>query len=202
MAMELQAIFEIRVLEFLKSCQGDQPLYGTRRTLGRLAETVPSVTRADSSQSTGSWNSSRANGLSPSPEDLSSFGDLEGGSCVFEEEEEEEEEEDERVGKRRRRGGGGGGGGGVTTRSRSRLKRRLEEGEVEGGIVTRSASKRLRFLSLADRIEEEDSLVKLEGDHEEEDEDEEEEEEEEEAIRRFSHIVTRTGRIVKPTFKF
>ena len=51
-----------------------------------------------------------------------------------------------------------------------------------GRVVTRSASKRLRRLSMSDE--------------------EEEEELEEEVIPRVSHIVTRTGRTVKPTIKY
>ena len=73
---------------------------------------------------------------------------------------------------------------GVTTRSRSQRKRRLgdQEGVAVGRVVTRSATKRLRRLSMSDE-DEEDEL-------------------EEEVIPRVSHIVTRTGRTVKPTIKY
>ena len=44
MAAELQALFEKIVLDFLASCQGRRPpQYGTRSTLGKLAESVSSL---------------------------------------------------------------------------------------------------------------------------------------------------------------
>ena len=169
MAKTLQAFFEIIVLDFLKSCQAeDKPVYGTRRTLGILAESTPPILRPrSSSHSTDTLSSLKMNGLSTSTEELSSNEESESRDELSIEEEEE--------GVVRR---------GVTTRSRSQRKRRLgdQEGMAVGRVVTRSTTKRLRRLSMSDE-DEEDEL-------------------EEEVIPRVSHIVTRTGRTVKPTIKY
>ena len=176
MAKSLQALFEIKVLEFLKSCQAeDRPVYGTRRTLGILAEStpqIPSRLRSSSRSTADTMSSLIMNGLSTSTEELSSNDESETRDELSIEEEE--------VGVVRRR---------VTTRSRSQRKRRYDDqegGGAVGRVVTRSASKRLRRLSMSD-----------------DEEDDELEDEEDEVIPRVSHIVTtRTGRTVKPTIKY
>ena len=178
MAKSLQALFEIKVLEFLKSCQAEdsRPVYGTRRTLGILAEStpqIPSRLRSSSHSSTADTMSSLImNGLSTSTEELSSNDESESRDELSIEEEE--------VGVVRRH---------VTTRSRSQRKRRYDDqegGGAVGRVVTRSASKRLRRLSMSD--DEEDDELEDEGD---------------EVIPQVSHIVTtRTGRTVKPTIKY
>ena len=176
MAKSLQALFEIKVLEFLKSCQAeDRPVYGTRRTLGILAEStpqIPSRLRSSSHSTADTMSSLIMNGLSTSTDELSSNDESESRDELSIEEEE--------VGVVRRR---------VTTRSRSQRKRRYDDqegGGAVGRVVTRSASKRLRRLSMSD-----------------DEEDEELEDEEDEVIPRVSHIVTtRTGRTVKPTIKY
>ena len=175
MAKSLQALFEIKVLEFLKSCQSeDRPVYGTRRTLGILAEStpqIPSRLRSSSHSTADTMSSLIMNGLSTSTEELSSNDESESRDELSIEEEE--------VGVVRRR---------VTTRSRSQRKRRCDDqegGGAVGRVVTRSASKRLRRLSMSD------------------DEEDDELEDEDEVIPRVSHIVTtRTGRTVKPTIKY
>ena len=175
MAKSLQALFEIKILEFLKSCQSEhsRPVYGTRRTLGILAEStpqIPSRLRSSSHSTADTMSSLIMNGLSTSTEELSSNDESESRDELSIEEEE---------GVVRRR---------VTTRSRSQRKRRYDDqegGVAVGRVVTRSASKRLRRLSMS-------------GDEE----DDELEDEEDEVIPRVSHIVTtRTGRTVKPTIK-
>ena len=137
MAKTLQAFFEIIVLDFLKSCQvEDKPVYGTRRTLGILAESTPPILRPrSSSHSTDTLSSLKMNGLSTSTEELSSNEESESRDELSIEEEEE--------GVARR---------GVTTRSRSQRKRRLgdQEGVAVGRVVTRSTTKRLRRLSMSD----------------------------------------------------
>ena len=177
MAKSLQALFEIKVLEFLKSCQAEdsRPVYGTRRTLGILAEStpqIPSRLRSSSHSTADTMSSLIMNGLSTSTEELSSNDESESRDELSIEEDE--------VGMVRRR---------VTTRSRSQRKRRYEDQEGGGAVarvVTRSASKRLRRLSMSD-----------------DEEDDELEDEEDEVIPRVSHIVTtRTGRTVKPTIKY
>ena len=177
MAKSLQALFEIKVLEFLKSCQSEdsRPVYGTRRTLGILAEStpqIPSRLRSSSHSTADTMSSLIMNRLSTSTEELSSNDESESRDELSVEEEE--------VGVVRRR---------VTTRSRSQRKRRYDDqegGGAVGRVVTRSASKRLRRLSMSD-----------------DEEDDELEDEEDEVIPRVSHIVTtRTGRTVKPTIKY
>ena len=177
MAKSLQALFEIKVLEFLKSCQAEdsRPVYGTRRTLGILAEStpqIPSRLRSSSHSTADTMSSLIMNGLSTSTEELSSNDESESRDELSIEEED--------VGVVRRR---------VTTRSRSQRKRRYDDqegGGAVGRVVTRSASKRLRRLSMSD-----------------DEEDDELEDEEDEVIPRVSHIVTtRTGRTVKPTIKY
>ena len=105
MAKSLQALFEIKVLEFLKSCQSeDRPVYGTRRTLGILAEStplIPSRLRSSSHSTADTMSSLIMNGLSTSTEELSSKDESESRDELSIEEE---------VGVVRR---------GVTTRSRS-----------------------------------------------------------------------------------
>ena len=179
MAKELQVYFETKVLEFLKSCQAeDGPLYGTRRTLGRLAEAVSSVSRIRSSSlSTDASSSVRINGLSTSTEDMSSNDEVESRDIPS-----DYEEWDDVGGASSRIGRG------VTTRSRSQRKRHLEDSEnvssvQQRGIVTRSASKRIRVRNLSY-----------------DDEDKFEEEGDEEPV--TSCVVTRTGRVVKPTVKY
>ena len=51
MTLELENLFEVQVLGFLKSCQGDTPIHGTRRALSRLASITafPSVSGSTSS---------------------------------------------------------------------------------------------------------------------------------------------------------
>ena len=142
MAKSLQALFEIKVLEFLKSCQAEdsRPVYGTRRTLGILAESTP---RSSSHSTADTMSSLIMNGLSTSTEELSSNDESESKDELSIEEEE--------VGVVRRR---------VTTRSRSQRKRRYDDqegGGAVGRVVTRSASKRLRRLSMSDD-EEDDEL--------------------------------------------
>ena len=181
MAKSLQALFEIKVLEFLKSCQSEdsRPVYGTRRTLGILAEStpqIPSRLRSSSHSTADTMSSLIMNRLSTSTEELSSNDESESRDELSIEEEE--------VGLVRRR---------VTTRSRSQRKRRYDDqegggavGRAVGRVVTRSASKRLRRLSMSDN-EEDDEL----------------EDDEDEVIPRVSHIVTtRTGRTVKQTIKY
>lgn len=178
MAKELQVYFETKVLEFLKSCQAeDGPLYGTRRTLGRLAEAVSSVSRIRSSSlSTDASSSVRINGLSTSTEDMSSNDEVESRDIPSDYEEWDD------VGEVSLRAGRG-----VTTRSRSQRKRHLEDSESvsvqQRGIVTRSASKRIRVRNLSY-----------------DDEDKFEEEGDEEPV--TPCVVTRTGRVVKPTVKY
>ena len=129
MAKSLQALFEIKVLEFLKSCQSEdsRPVYGTRRTLGILAEStpqIPSRLRSSSHSTADTMSSLIMNGLSTSTEELSSSND----------ESESRDElsiEEEEVGVVRRR---------VTTRSSSQQKRRYDDqegGGAVGRVVTR-----------------------------------------------------------------
>ena len=106
MAKSLQALFEIKVLEFLKLCQAkdSRPVYGTRRTLGILAEStpqIPSRLRSSSHSTADTMSSLIMNGLSTSTEELSSNDESESRDELSIEEEE--------VGVVRRR---------VTTRSR------------------------------------------------------------------------------------
>ena len=172
MAKSLQALFEIKVLEFLKSCQAEdsRPVYGTRRTLGILAEStpqIPSRLRSSSHSTADTMSSLIMNGLSTSTEELSSNDESESRDELSIEEE---------VGVVRRR---------VTTRSRSQRKRRYDDqegGGAVGRVMTRSASKKLRRLSMSD--------------------DEEEDEEDEVIPRVSHIVTTRTGRTVKPTIKY
>ena len=122
MAKSLQALFEIKVLEFLKSCQSEdsRPVYGTRRirTLGILAEStpqIPSRLRSSSRSTADIMSSLIMNGLSTSTEELSSNDESESRDELSIEEEE--------VGVVRRR---------VTTRSRSQQKRRYDDQEGGG----------------------------------------------------------------------
>lgn len=128
MAAELQALFDKLVFDFLTSCQGKQPpLYGTRRTLGKLAESVSS------------WGNQPEEGR-PVPNELWQNGQQssssESGSSYREENQEVDKEDDEEMDDEESNGVADQlteGGRRMMTRSQLRTKRKQPSSELMSG---------------------------------------------------------------------